>query len=551
MIKLVNISKYYHNEGIVALGLRKINLEFKIGEFVAITGESGSGKSTLLNVISGIDTYEEGELYINGEETSHYNDDDWESYRQNRVAFIFQNYNLIDSYTVLKNVEVALVIQGMNLKERRSRAREIIARVGLEGHIHHRASKLSGGEKQRLAIARALAKDTDIIVADEPTGNLDSESGKQVLQLLHDVAKDKVVLVVSHNIEQITPYASRKIRLFDGEIVEDTQIRPAEYLQHTVKKKQQYPSALKSATIALYNFISQPKKTVFMLLVSLIIIAFIFFVYGSILSYRSNIAGEEDFYYGVYPERVIVRRKDGNTLTDTDYQVLKNNRLVENVVKEDLAISSQFSFAASFDHNKYLHFSGNVTFDQDFDDIIGRLPAANNEVLISTPFYDNDKNILSMRDETYYISFQVNYKDTYIDMRRDYKIVGIHQSVDSSSLVFSSEGFSELDLNLWIKVMDYYIIFEQDGATHKDRIEKFVIDERLQDNQVYYNFPRDIIDSERPYSLSIGDHELQWMEPQRGVVNYYLYLSDELFHTLFQEKQYTVNLKNGENTDKY
>ncbi len=147
MIKLVNVSKYYHNEGVVSLGLRKINLEFNIGEFVAITGESGSGKSTLLNVISGIDTYEDGELYINGEETSYYDDEDWEEYRKNKVAFIFQNYNLIDSYSVLRNVETALVNQGYDLKTRRKKAIEILERVGLNKHLKHRASKLSGGEK--------------------------------------------------------------------------------------------------------------------------------------------------------------------------------------------------------------------------------------------------------------------------------------------------------------------------------------------------------------------------------------------------------------------
>ncbi|MGB7531200.1 MAG: ATP-binding cassette domain-containing protein, partial [Bacilli bacterium] len=147
MIRLENVSKYYHNEGVVSLGLRKVSLEFQIGEFVAITGESGSGKSTLLNVISGIDTYEEGEIYINGEETSHYDEEDWEHYRKNRVAFIFQNYNLIYSYTVLKNVEVALLSQGHDLKTRRAKAKEILERVGLGRHLRHRASKLSGGEK--------------------------------------------------------------------------------------------------------------------------------------------------------------------------------------------------------------------------------------------------------------------------------------------------------------------------------------------------------------------------------------------------------------------
>lgn len=228
MIKLVNISKYYTSANTVVPALRKISLELCTGEFVAVTGESGSGKSTLLNIISGYDTYDDGELYIDGEETSHYDNIDWEEYRKNRIGFVFQNYNLIDSYSVLYNVESALLIQGYDSKESKLRAKNLINQVGLGSFMRQRAGRLSSGQKQRLSIARALAKNTDILVADEPTGNLDSDNGKQIMELLKSISKDKLIIVVTHNFEEAVPYVTRKIRLHDGEVVSDTLMTKSE-----------------------------------------------------------------------------------------------------------------------------------------------------------------------------------------------------------------------------------------------------------------------------------------------------------------------------------
>ena len=221
ILKLENICKYYYSNNTVSLGLNKINLEFHLGEFVAITGESGSGKTTLLNVIAGLDTYEDGELYYNGENTSHFDENDWEEYRKNKISFIFQNYNLIDSYTVLENVETVLLIQGYSKKEAYKKSLELLETVGILDRKDNRATQLSSGQKQRLAIARALAKNTEIIVADEPTGNLDVENGKAILELLSSLSKDKLILLVTHNYEQAEPYITRKVRLFDGKVKSD------------------------------------------------------------------------------------------------------------------------------------------------------------------------------------------------------------------------------------------------------------------------------------------------------------------------------------------
>ena len=192
-----------------------------MASFVTITGESGSGKSTLLNVISGLDKYDEGEYFVNGEETSYFSVSDMERFRKEYVGFVFQNYNIIDSYTVYENVIAALVIQNYDKKKRKNRALELIDAVGLTKQRNQKTSKLSGGQKQRVVIARALAKDSPIIVADEPTGNLDSDSGEMVMKLFENISKDKLVIVVTHNYEQAEPYTTRRIHMADGEIIED------------------------------------------------------------------------------------------------------------------------------------------------------------------------------------------------------------------------------------------------------------------------------------------------------------------------------------------
>lgn len=227
MIQLKNVSKFYYSKGMIASGISKVSLNFDIGEFIVITGESGSGKSTLLNVISGLDSYEEGEMYIDGKETSHYVASDFEEYRKKYIGNIFQDFNLVNSYTVYQNIELILLINGYSREQIRKRAPHIIERVGLASHAKAKVSKLSGGQKQRVAIARALAKDTDIIVADEPTGNLDSASAEGIAQLLSEISQDKLVIVVTHNYQQFEPYATREIKMHDGKVAEDKPLRAA------------------------------------------------------------------------------------------------------------------------------------------------------------------------------------------------------------------------------------------------------------------------------------------------------------------------------------
>lgn len=220
-IRLQNVSKYYYSETFITQALRKIDLRFEMNEFVAITGESGSGKSTLLKIISGMDGFDEGEFYIDDQPTSQYDDDDWERYRREKIGYIFQDYSLIGHYSARDNIVSALLIMGWERQEAIWKADRYLQQVGLAGLEEQKASKLSSGQKQRLSIARALSKGTDIIVADEPTGNLDSETGEQIVRLLKELSRDHLVIMVTHNYEQVKPYATRKIRLHDGELVQD------------------------------------------------------------------------------------------------------------------------------------------------------------------------------------------------------------------------------------------------------------------------------------------------------------------------------------------
>lgn len=223
-IELQGISKSYYSETAVTQALRKINLTFYDREFVAITGESGSGKSTLLNIIGGMDTFDEGEMFVDGNPTFQYDEEDWEEYRRTKIGYVFQDYSLVGHYTALDNVASALLVMGTDREEAEKTAAVYLKQVGLDGYETHRASELSSGQKQRLSIARALAKNTGIIVADEPTGNLDSETGQQIIRLMSELSKERLVIMVTHNYDQAEAYVTRKIRVHDGQIISDVPI---------------------------------------------------------------------------------------------------------------------------------------------------------------------------------------------------------------------------------------------------------------------------------------------------------------------------------------
>ena len=218
MLQLKHIFKSYHVGDTVTYALDDVTISFRDQEFVAILGPSGSGKTTMLNVIGGLDRYDKGDLIINGKSTKNFKETDWDAYRNNTVGFIFQNYNLISHLSIIANVELGMNLSGVPSKERHDRAIKALTEVGLKEHINKRPNQLSGGQMQRVAIARAIANDPDILLCDEPTGALDTETSVQIMELIKKISKDRLVVMVTHNPELAKKYATRIVNFQDGKI---------------------------------------------------------------------------------------------------------------------------------------------------------------------------------------------------------------------------------------------------------------------------------------------------------------------------------------------
>ena len=235
MLQLKNIVKSYTVGELTQVALKGISLNFRENEFVSILGQSGSGKTTMLNIIGGLDRYDSGDLVINGVSTKKYRDADWDAYRNTSIGFVFQSYNLIPHQNVLSNVEMALTLSGVSRKERRKRAVEVLNKVGLQDHIHKKPNQLSGGQMQRVAIARALINNPDILLADEPTGALDTETSIQIMNLLKQISEEKLVIMVTHNPELAEVYSTRIVNLKDGQITSDS--NPFDVPEGSVEEK--------------------------------------------------------------------------------------------------------------------------------------------------------------------------------------------------------------------------------------------------------------------------------------------------------------------------
>lgn len=481
MIQLQNIGKYYYTDTTVTQALRKVNLEFQIGEFAAITGESGSGKSTLLNIISGIDTFDEGEMYYDGKPTFQYDTSDWERFRRERIGFVFQDYSLIGHYSALENITGVLLVLGMEEKEAQQKAYYYLEKVGLKGLELQRSSELSSGQKQRLSIARALAKETSIIVADEPTGNLDSETGEQIVSLLKELSSDRLIIMVTHNYEQAEPYVTRKIRLHDGEVVADVRVNAATDRENTSKEPcgiqaeqtqkktaeedspQKYQSKRQQNKIAevfaRLNRKTQPGRALLFRIFFLITAVTSFVFIGQLFKNADDTGTkdyEKDIFYQKNDCRLSVRHINGTEITANDIEELQSVRNVTVVDQYDYVNDINYYCEEGKDY----HFTYGLINDESYDSYMmeseetyveeaggnddksivfdkknkfmksvtcidenslstGRMPEQRMEIVL----YSNDKSLLNKEKEIYFTAENIMGEDVYYHNK--FTIVGL------------------------------------------------------------------------------------------------------------------------------
>ena len=484
LVKLSNIGKIYVSEGGAAVGIRGVNLEFERGEFVAITGRSGSGKTTLLNVISGIDTYEEGELYIDGAPTSHYSQSDFEEYREKYISFIFQEYNIVDSFTVLQNVELAL-LHIKNPAERKKKALDLINRVGLEAHAKKKGSHLSGGQKQRTVIARALAKDSPIILADEPTGNLDSKSSEEILSLMYELSKDKLVIIVTHDYQSVAEYATRHVRIYDGAVESDTHVKehtePSGDLHLYESGRQTVKDTVRNATyLGITKFTARPKLSFFITIVMIIASVGIFLLTSSLFA-DADISPREKLFEHI-DGRLIITKVDGSEITEDELAKLKEETGAESYLHFDKLLERV--------DNIYLNgfFSFRYTYDYSGTPDIGRKPQNSDEVLLKLPIsfsrYIDENDLSSFQKEIFY---KINSNLS------DYKLVGIDYFYDNSkpsNIVFTKEGF--FDISYKSKESDaskntIYALFQSTSGYYENYYADEIMEwDELEENEVAF-----------------------------------------------------------------
>ena len=379
MLELKNVTKVYKTVGLTQKALDKVSIKFRDNEFVSILGASGSGKTTMLNIIGGLDRYTQGDLIINGISTKKYKDKNWDTYRNHKVGFVFQSYNLISHQTALSNVELALTLSGVGKKERRKRAIDALKKVGLKDHIHKKPSEMSGGQMQRVAIARALVNNPDILLADEPTGALDSKTSVQIMDLLKEIALDRLVIMVTHNPELADKYSTRIVKLKDGVITDDSNpYNDEENNKDSSIGKSTSMSFLTALSLSLNNLMTKKARTfltAFAGSIGIIGIALILSLSNGVSNYINE---KEEEALSNYPLTIEKNSMDMATMMMNmmrtknkhydDDKIRSNNVLNDLLTSFKVKVNNLKDFKAYLDNNKNINqYANDIQYGYDLD----------------------------------------------------------------------------------------------------------------------------------------------------------------------------------------
>lgn len=476
MLKLVDIKKEYHVGGETVQALKGVSINFRKNEFVSILGASGCGKTTLLNIIGGLDKYTTGDLLINGVSTKQYNDRDWDTYRNHCIGFIFQSYHLIPHQTILQNVELALTISGVDKEERRRRALEALEKVGLKDKVNNRPNQLSGGQAQRVAIARALINDPEIVLADEPTGALDSKTSVQIMDLLKEISKDRLVIMVTHNPELAEKYSTRIIRLLDGLVTDDSMpydggeeedVKPAEEeagageVKSKGKKKKASMSFPMAFGLSLKNLLSKSKRTAMVSVAGSIGIIGVSMVLAISAGVQSYVRSMEDDMLSGYPLTVTQTALDFDALMNFSSSKKADVTRLKDKVYVDSLLETLMGMGQSITTN-------NIT--DNYISYVKEMPSTYYNALQ----YNYDFNI----SNNIYTDFKVAQSgiDTEDDASGNYSVTTIRQMYTSvlrrekeyanyASLISTAGSFEEIPDNYEYILSQYDIIAASNGKT--------------------------------------------------------------------------------------
>ena len=507
-IKLQDICKSYYSETTVTQALHRINLSFSEGEFVAVTGESGSGKSTLLRIIGGMDTFDDGEMFVDGMPTFQYDEQEWEEYRRNKIGYVFQDYSLLGHYSALANITSALLAMGCGREQADETAAKYLERVGLKGYENQKASKLSSGQKQRLSIARALAKNTGILLADEPTGNLDSETGEQIIRLLRDLSEERLVIMVTHNYEQAEPYVTRKIRLHDGIVVSDTYIdseKSSEKEQGGEKEGQQSDREAKllnsflcenkkkefrfqnqvAAYLACMNCRSQ-KGRAFLFSAFLFVVSVVSFLFIGELYLHADDTFTKEYSTVAFQkkssERLVVKRSDNKELTEEDFDKISSLSAVETVDLCGYANDINFYLEEGVDYRyRYGNMVGRSGREFRLVDFLnkdkymmstdcisekdlrkGRMPESRNEIIL----YSADEKVLGSELMCYFQAVNIWGPNEYYG--KELTVVGLLKE-ETEQVYFTRDLCNMLSLHMDYGEYHVYWKYDSDYGDYRNK----------------------------------------------------------------------------------